>query len=69
MTKLESSVRLVCPDCGRKGTANWVRAASNGPRKLYDFSVGFLSIDAGTKDGPRIVCQKCRIRANEHPVA
>lgn len=66
MSAADNFVKLVCPGCSREGNAGWLRGNAGGPRKLNDLSAGFLSIDAGSKDGPRIVCQKCRIRADEH---
>ena len=68
MSTADRFVRLACPGCRREGTAAWARGNANVSRKLHDLSAGFLSIDSGTKDDPRIVCQKCRIRVNEQSV-
>lgn len=69
MSTSETQLRVFCPECTRRGTVSWTQARAHDPRELQDLSAGFLSIDAGTREGPRIVCQKCRIRADEHPIA
>jgi len=66
MRLIEGIARLICPNCARTGAAGWASDTGGMPRKLLSLSAGFLSIDTGAQDGPRIVCQKCRIRADEH---
>jgi hypothetical protein len=65
MRIVDGAVRLVCPKCAHVGTANWLPGYAGTRDALSDLSAGFVSIDTGTQDGPRIVCQTCRIRADE----
>lgn len=60
MTTEESTVRLKCPACGRQGHAVWREAVLGAPRHIEGLSAGFLSVDAGASEGPRILCQTCR---------
>lgn len=60
------TIIIICPECAWSGSAIRVDGDAGAARDLEDLSAGFLSIDAGSKDGPRIVCQNCRITADEH---
>lgn len=62
------SVKLACPNCAREGHATWEHEGRVNPRRLYDLSAGFLGIDIGAQDGPRIVCQSCRVTVEESPL-
>ena len=65
MHSVSNAVTLACPNCARAGTAIWVVSERGSPPLLENLSVGFLSIDVGAKDGPRIVCRDCRVQARQ----
>jgi hypothetical protein len=61
--------QLVCPKCKRIGRVSWEESASllhSRKRAVRDLSAGFISIDTGSKKGPRIYCQDCRVPTDEH---
>jgi hypothetical protein len=68
MAAFEKITKFICPKCGRRGTARWEKNTSplrHSAHAIHDLAAGFVAVDVGAKDGPRIQCAKCRVPAIE----
>jgi hypothetical protein len=72
MEPLNQITELVCPKCGKRGSATWDSSLPPRQRRLSDLqqvSLGFQSVDRAKKRDPHFECETCRIRAEQQGIA
>jgi hypothetical protein len=65
--KINRLTILICPNCDRRGVAEWTAPVGARTAALETFSAGFLAVDDGKQHGPHFECFACRIAAKEVP--